>query len=348
MDRDTADNKKERVEQVVEQGCRYSQLRMSAEHFFNSKKQLEQTKWNVAVAPGSKTVGKGLRDGADGLDEQETQQYRSLYVGQERPETQYATKEAAIFMSDPTRAAKCMVKRLCKYYSEAPVLSWSFPYQEMPSEIRAATEATWAGELEGLRSTSCGWIYFGDHLLETYSSTQQIVALSIAESEYISTTKGAAHALEVRSAMVEYGMTFNVVCETDASAGRAIATRRGVGRVRHLDARLLWLQQLCAECVVEVRARPGEHNEADLGTMMVDLRRMTSLVKGTPLRPPMGWNSWMVATTLTAVAEAAKDCRVLIWNVRNMCETSGWFWICVGMVIAILTVLSGGPFANPI
>ena len=49
-------------------------------------------------------------------------------------------------------------------------------------------------------------------------------------------------------------MTVNVVCETDASAGRAMATRRGVGRVRHLDARLLWLQQLCAEGVVEARA----------------------------------------------------------------------------------------------
>ena len=45
-----------------------------------------------------------------------------------------------------------------------------------------------------------------------------------------------------------------------------MATRRGVGRVRHLDARLLWLQQLCAEGVVQIRARPGEHNEADLGT----------------------------------------------------------------------------------
>ena len=56
----------------------------------------------------------------------------------------------------------------------------------------------------------------------------------------------------------------------------------------------------------------------------------------------------MVATTLSAVAEAAKNSRVSIWNVRNMCETSGWFWICVGMVIAILKVLSGGPFANPI
>ena len=106
------------------------------------------------------------------------------------------------------------------------------------------TDANWAGELDGLRSTSCAWIYFGDHLLETYSSTQQIVALSTAESEYISITKGAAHALEVRSAMVEQGLTLKVVCETNALAGRAMATRRGVGRVRHLDARLLCLQQV--------------------------------------------------------------------------------------------------------
>ena len=56
-----------------------------------------------------------------------------------------------------------------------------------------------------------------------------------------------------------------------------MATRRGAGRVRHLDARLLWLQQLCADDVVEMRARLGEHNEADLGTKMVDLRRMTSM-----------------------------------------------------------------------
>ena len=45
---------------------------------FNGKKQPEQTKWNVIVALGSKTVGKGFRDGADGLDVQETQQDRSL------------------------------------------------------------------------------------------------------------------------------------------------------------------------------------------------------------------------------------------------------------------------------
>ena len=114
---------------------------------YNGKKQLEQTKWKVLVTLGSETVGKGLRDGADGLDEQETRRYRplvgtTLCVGQDRPETQHATKEAARFMSRP------------KYYSEAPVLSCNFPYQEMPSEIRAVTDANWASELEGLRSTS--------------------------------------------------------------------------------------------------------------------------------------------------------------------------------------------------
>ena len=42
------------------------------------------------------------------------------------------------------------------------------------------------------------------------------------------------------------------------------------------------------------------------------------------LRPPTGWSSWMVAATLPAVAETAKDCRVLVVsNVRKMCETSG-------------------------
>ena len=199
------------------------------------------------------------------------------------------------------------------------------------------TEAYWEGELERL-STTGSWIYFGCCLLETYSSTQQIVALSTTESEYIS-IKDVAHALEIRSALAEYGMTLKTMGEPDVTAERAMAARRGVGRVHHLDARLSWLQQLCAEGVMESRFQPGEHNEADRESKMVD---SPLLLKGTPLRPPMSWSSWMVAASFNAVAEAARDCRMSIWNVRNVCETSGWFRVCLGMVIAILMVLSGG------
>ena len=239
----------------------------------------------VTVALVSRTVGKGMRDGADLLDEGEISKYRSLvgaarYLGQDIPEAQYATKEAARFLSGPTRAARCLLKRLCKYYSEVPVLSWSFPYQSMPTAVRAVTDANWAGELEALRSPSSGWIYFeyfdGD-LLETYSSTQQIVALSTAESEYISITKGAAHALEVRSAVAEWGLSPKVVCETDASAGRAVTTRRGVGRVR-----LRGYTIAVVATVVRRRRGPNANQSwraqrSRLGNENVDLRRMTSL-----------------------------------------------------------------------
>ena len=203
----------------------------------------------------------------------------------------------------------------------------------MQCEVRVVTEAHWEGELEGL-STTGAWIYFGGYLLETYSSTQQIVALSTTESEYIS-TKDVTQALEIRSALAKYGVTLKMKGKTDVTAGRAMAARRGVGRVHHLDARLSWLQRLWAEGVMESQFRPGEHNEADLES--------TLLLKGTPLRPPMSSMSWslrMVAASFPEV-EAARDCHVSIWNVRNVYETNGWFWICVGMVIAILTVPSG-------
>ena len=155
-------------------------LAWADEFGFVDKKQLEQTK-SIFVAPGSKTMNLRLHHGADVLDERVTQQCKSVIgTAQDRPGTQYSTEESAKLMSDPTRAVKCMLKRLCEHYSEASVHSWSFPYQEMQSEVRVVIEAFWEGELEGL-STTGAWIYFGGYLLETYSSTQQIVALSTTE-----------------------------------------------------------------------------------------------------------------------------------------------------------------------
>ena len=119
--------------------------------------------------------------------------------------------------------------------------------------------------------------------------------------------------------------------------------------VRHLDARLLWLQQLSADGVVEVRARPGEHNEADLGTKMVHLRRMTlafernthSAANGLELMDgdddsPRGCRG---SNRLLCIDLEREE------HVRGRVAGSGsvWEWS-----IVILTVLSSGPIANPI
>ena len=145
-------------------------LACADEFGFVGKKQLEQAK-SIFVARCSKTMNKGLRDGADVLDERETQQCKSLIgtalnEGQDRPETQYTTEESARFMSDPTRAVKCMLKRLCKHYSEASVHSWSFPYQEMQCEVRVVKGAYWQGVNDG-RLDLFWWLFAGDVFVDT-------------------------------------------------------------------------------------------------------------------------------------------------------------------------------------
>ena len=69
-------------------------------------------------------------------------------------------------MSDPTRAVKCMLKRLRKHYSEASVHSWSFPYQEMQCEVRVVKGGILGrgtgGTVNDGRLDLCWWLFAGD------------------------------------------------------------------------------------------------------------------------------------------------------------------------------------------
>ena len=121
--------------------------------------------------------------------------------------------------------------------SEASVHSWSFPYLEMQCEVRVETEAYWEGELEGLLTTGA-WIYFGGYLLETYLLTQQIVALSSAESECTS-IKDVAHALEIRNVLAECDMTLRMKGKMDRTAGRVTASRRQVSPCASLGCAII-------------------------------------------------------------------------------------------------------------
>ena len=67
----------------------------------------------------------------------------------------------------------------------------------MPSEIRAVTDANWAGEPGGA-TLDVAWMDFFLVIIcwRPMRRTQQFVALSTAESEHISITKGAVLALD--------------------------------------------------------------------------------------------------------------------------------------------------------
>ena len=64
----------------------------------------------------------------------------------------------------------------------------------------------------------------------------------------------------------------------DSSAARGILSRRGVGRLRHLSCRILWLQDLVNERVLQVKAVLGTVNPADISTKRLSIGRLESLM----------------------------------------------------------------------
>ena len=70
--------------------------------------------------------------------------------------------------------------------------------------------------------------------MKSWSSRQASIALSSGEPEFHAAAKGATEALGVKSSPTR----------ADAEAARTTASRQGVGKIRHLEVRLLWLQDL--------------------------------------------------------------------------------------------------------
>eukprot|EP00969_Alexandrium_andersonii_P184724 8161334-Alexandrium_andersonii.AAC.1 len=67
--------------------------------------------------------------------------------------------------------------------------------------------------------------------------------------------------------MREAGLDLPLVIGSDSSAARAIATKKGVCGLKHLEVKYLWAQEVFAQRKdVRLRATPGAENVADVGT----------------------------------------------------------------------------------
>ena len=107
---------------------------------------------------------------------------------------------------------------------------------------------------------------WGSSVLKTYSKTQGTIAQSSAGSELIAVVKSACEAIGTVSLADDLGITLRVRLHVDAAAALSILERQGVGRVRHLNIGVLWLQEQQLRRVVELTKVLGTSNPADLMT----------------------------------------------------------------------------------
>ena len=110
----------------------------------------------------------------------------------------------------------------------------------------------------------------GEHTVKTWSKTQSLIALSSGESEFYAALKASAEALGLLSMLEDFGYRIKGEILGDASAALGIINRQGLGRTRHIDTGLLWMQQTAAEKRLEYSKVLGADNPADLLTKHLD------------------------------------------------------------------------------
>ena len=106
----------------------------------------------------------------------------------------------------------------------------------------------------------------GGHFVRSWSTTQQLIALSSGEAEYYALVKVGGMAIGHKSMMDEMHTGVSIHLYTDSSAARGIAMRTGLGKLRHIEVHTLWLQQKAKAGVFDVRKVNGKDNPADAMT----------------------------------------------------------------------------------
>ena len=207
-------------------------------------------------------------------------EYRSIvatinFMAMDMPDLQYSCKEACRDMSAPTELSWAKVKRIGRYLVGREAVIWKFPWKNGHGGWKVYTDSDWAGDKETRKSTSGGILMLGEHCMKTWSTTQSSPALSSCEAEYYAVVDGASRALGMQTAAKELGIMIDdlaVEMATDSSGAKTFASRRGSGRIRHIEVKWLWLQQAVADGRFRMTKVAGVLNPADILTKYKGLR----------------------------------------------------------------------------
>ena len=108
------------------------------------------------------------------------------------------------------------------------------------------------------------------------------MALSSGEAEFVALHQGVLEGLAARSLLSEvFDRDFKLALHTDSTAARAMALRSGPGRVKHVDLKMMFIQEFVKAKIVEVRKIGTLHNPADLLTKAVDQTTLERLLWST-------------------------------------------------------------------
>ena len=111
-----------------------------------------------------------------------------------------------------------------------------------------------------------------------HARTQKNITLSSTEAEYVALVSGASEGSLLKAAVEHLtGEQVKLVIYGDNSSSIAIAQKEGVGKLKHLSGRLLWLQQRQSKDS-DLRKLDTATNPSDIGTKTLGGKRINLLI----------------------------------------------------------------------
>ena len=88
------------------------------------------------------------------------------------------------------------------------------------------------------------------------------------------------YSMGMQSLLKDMGIDATIHTYTDSSAAKGIATRKGLGKVRHSEVNQLWLQGKIHEGTITVDKTAGIHNQAYMFTKQITANILEEHIKG--------------------------------------------------------------------
>ena len=106
-------------------------------------------------------------------------------------------------------------------------------------------------------------------MIRSWSKDQDIIAMGSAEAELHAATYGVMQLKGLQSISIDLGKKLEARVHIDASAAIGVMKRQGLGKLRHIQVRDLWLQSEIKEGRLMVSKVATNVNPAGLGTKLL-------------------------------------------------------------------------------
>jgi hypothetical protein len=230
---------------------------------------------------------RGDKDEDCDLTKVECKAFRKLaarlnYMSQDNIMLQFAAKEACRNMASPRLSDFAKIKRIVRFLIGVGEVKLLYRWQteEEARNLTVFVDSDWAGCKATRRSTSGGVLKVGQHVLKTWSTTQSTIATSSGEAELIAMHDGASRAMGLQTVMFEVGLTPKLSMlrvYTDSTVAKSFVATRGLGKMRHLEVKLLWLQEAVQKGRLSVGKVKGTANIADALTKYHSASKLSEL-----------------------------------------------------------------------